>query len=151
MSLESILTKYPKEEAKLLEILLEYQEQKPDHSISEPEVAMIAHYLDITESKVTSVISFYTLLSLSPRGKHIIQVCHNVPCFVNDSPGILKTIEQILGIHLGETTQNRLFTLEGTSCLGCCDVSPAIRIDGKVYGNLTPEKVKTIISEYRGR
>jgi NADH-quinone oxidoreductase subunit E len=151
MSLASILEKYPQAETHLLAILQEYQDQKDNHSISESEVKEIADYLGITESKVASVISFYTLLSLKPRGKHIIQVCQNVPCFVNDSPLILKTIEQILGIHLGETTPNNLFTLEGTSCLGCCDQAPVIRIDGKIYGNLTPDKVKAIISEYRGR
>ncbi len=151
MSLESILSKFTKAETNLLEILLQYQETKTDHAITEAEVGQIAAYLGVTETKVASVISFYTLLSMKPKGRYVIQVCKNIPCFVNEQTAITRTLEKILGIHAGETTANNLFTLEYTSCLGCCDNAPAMRIDGKIYANLTPDKVKAIISEYRGR
>ena len=151
MLLETVLDKYPATEDSLISILLEYQATKKDHFISEEEVRIIAKHLQITESKVCSVLSFYTLISEKPRGRHIIQVCKDVPCYLNDHKSVLTTLEQILGIVPGQTMTNQQFTLEYTSCLGICDKAPAMRIDGKTYTHLTPGKVKAIISEYRGK
>ncbi len=151
MSLKTILEKYPQSETYLIEILLEYQISKNEHFISEEEIKTIAQHLSITESKVCSVISFYTLFSQVPRGRYIIRVCRDVPCFLNSQTTILNSLEAILGIHVGETTENKLFTLEYTSCLGCCNKAPAMLINGTTYTNLTENKVKTIISDYKGR
>jgi len=150
MLLEDILLKYPPSEEHLIEILLEFQTQKETHYISEEEIAKIASYLHISESRVCSTNSFYSFFSDKPRGKHIIQVCKDIPCYVNDSFNVLETLQKLLGIHVGETTANKKFTLETTSCIGCCDNPPAIRIDGKMYTNLTVDKIKAIIAEYRG-
>jgi len=148
--LEEILKKYPQHEDSLIEILLEYQNKKTKRFITEEEIAQISNYLGVTESKVCSVVSFYTFFSTEPRGKHIIQICKDVPCYVNGSGNVLKTLEQLLNIRIGETTKDEKFTLEYTSCLGNCDGAPAMRIDGKTFTNLNPNKVKAIISEYRG-
>ncbi len=151
MSLKTILEKYPQSETYLIEILLEYQMTKNEHFISEEEIKTIAEHLSLTESKVSSVISFYTLFSKVPRGRYIIRVCKDVPCFLNSQTTILNSLEALLGIHVGETTENKLFTLEYTSCLGCCNKAPAMLINGTTYTNLTENKVKTIISDYKGR
>lgn len=151
MSLKTILEKFPRSETYLISALLEFQDSKPDHCISDEDICTVADYLGITESKVCSVISFYTLLSRQPRGKYIIRVCKDVPCFLNSSTTILEALEDILGIHVGETTENRLFTLEYTSCLGCCNKAPAMMINGTTYTDLTVNKIKTIISDYKGR
>ncbi|MFA6627529.1 MAG: NAD(P)H-dependent oxidoreductase subunit E [Bacilli bacterium] len=149
MLLEDVLKKYPREENQLIEILLEYQTVKSSHYISKDEVMMIAHYLNIPDSKVGSVLSFYTFFSNKPRGKHIIQVCKDVPCYVCSNVDVLKIIEKELGIRVNETTTNQQFTLEYTSCLGCCDAGPAMRIDDKIFTHLTADKIKAILSEYR--
>lgn len=151
MQLQSILDKHPRSEDQLIEILLEYQATKDDHCISQEEILLISKHLNISESKVCSVISFYSFFSFVPRGKYVIQLCKDIPCFLNNSGNILKVLENLLGITVGETTPNRLFTLELTSCLGCCDKPPAMRIDGKTYTNLNPDKIKVIISEYSGK
>ncbi|MBU1141120.1 MAG: NAD(P)H-dependent oxidoreductase subunit E, partial [Firmicutes bacterium] len=83
MLLKEMLQKYPKTEDQLLEILLEYQTSKSNHYISKEEIIEIANYLGVAESKVCSVLSFYTFFSDKPRGKHIIQVCKDVPCYVS--------------------------------------------------------------------
>ena len=105
--------------------------------------------MDIKESKILSILSFYTAISNTKRGKYIIQVCSSVPCYVNGSVNVLNELKKELNIDINETTPDKLFTLEYTSCIGCCKVSPAIRIEDKVYGNLTSIKIKDIIDFYR--
>jgi len=149
MLLDKILEKYPKEETYLLEILLEFQDAKNNHFISEDEVKQIASYLNISEAKVCSVISFYTFFRVEQKGHHIIQVCGGIPCHVSTDFSIAKFLEKELGISVGETSSNHQFSLEYTSCLGLCDQAPAMRIDDKVFTNLTEDKIKAILAEYR--
>lgn len=148
--MENILRKYPPVEDSVIEILLEVQSTNPQHCVSEDQIKQIADHCQISESKVCSVISFYTLLSDIPKGKYVIQLCRDVPCYVSNSPALLKTLEKLLEIHVGETTENDMFTLEFSSCLGCCDKGPVMRINNTIYKNCTTDKVKAIISEYRG-
>jgi len=149
MKLETFLNKYPATEDYLIEALREYQVQKNDHSVTEKEIKLFAQYFHVTESKVCGVVSFYSFLSDKPKGKYVIRICKDVPCYINDSESILKTLEQKLGIHPGETTPDNLFTLEYSACLGACDHSPVIRINEKTYTDLTPDKIKAILSECR--
>jgi NADH-quinone oxidoreductase subunit E len=130
MTLEMLLKKYPATEDYLIEALREYQIHKSDHSVTEKEIVRFATYFHVTESKVCGVVSFYSYLYGQPKA-------------------ILKTLETKLGIHPGETTSDMLFTLEYTGCLGACDHSPAIRINEKTYTDLTPDKIKAILSECR--
>lgn len=147
--IKELLQKYEKKEDLLLEILLECQVEKSDHFISKEDIKEIANYLSIPESKVCSVLSFYTFFSDKPRGKHIIQVCKDIPCYISSDVNVLKIIEKELGIRVNETTANKQFTLEYTSCLGCCEVGPVMRINDKIYSHLTADKIKAILSEYR--
>ncbi len=149
MLLKDLLEKYPKKEDQLIEVLLAYQNEKNDHYISKEEITEIATYLGVPESKVCSVLSFYTFFSDKPRGKHIIQVCKDVPCYVASDFDVVKTLEKELGIRVNETTKNGQFTLELTSCLGCCESAPVMRIDDKIYTHLSADKIKAILSEYK--
>jgi len=149
MKLETLLNKYPPTEDYLIEGLREYQIYKKDHSVSETEIKQFAKYFHVTESKVCGVVSFYSFLSDKPKGKYIIRICKDVPCYLNNSETILHTLEQMLEIHAGETTMDNLFTLEFSACLGACDHSPALRINEKTYTDLTPDKIKAILSECR--
>lgn len=148
--IDQTLKKYPPTEDSVIEILLEVQTSNHQNYITEDQIRQIATYCKISESKVCSVISFYTLLSDTPRGRYVIQLCHDVPCYVANSPLILKTLEKLLEIHVNGITENGMFSLEFSSCLGCCDKGPIMRINNTTYKNCTVEKVKTIISEYRG-
>ncbi|BCR35913.1 NADH-quinone oxidoreductase subunit NuoE family protein [Mariniplasma anaerobium] len=147
--LKELLEKYEKKEDLLLEILLECQVVKSDHFISKDDIKEIADYLSIPESKVCSVLSFYTFFSDKPRGKYIIQVCKDIPCYISSDVNVLNIIEKELGIRVNETTSNKQFTLEYTSCLGCCEAGPVMRINDKIYTHLTADKIKAILSEYR--
>ena len=149
MPVKEILSSYPRKKDYLLEILIDIDEAKDNHFVSEEDITEIADYLDTRESHICSVMSFYTLLSTSPRGKYIIQICKDVPCYLNDSFNVLETVEDFLGIKLGETTSDKLFTIEFTACIGCCDEPPAIRINHETYTNLTKGKVITLLEEYK--
>lgn len=134
---------------KLVGVLLEFQKHTPNNCLDEQDIKDIAQQMHVPESRVYSLATFYSLLSTRPRGKHIIQICKDVPCYVNGSENIKQVLEETLGIKVGETTKDQLFTLEFTSCLGYCDQAPAMRIDDTMHGNLTTDKITAILSEYR--
>lgn len=148
--LKDVLNQFPRNPEYLIEILLALQKTKLDHAFSHEELSEVSNYLDIPPSRVSSVVSFYSFFSMTPKGKHVIQVCKDVPCFLNDSFDLINLLRKELGIKVGETTIDQQFTLETSSCLGCCEMSPVMRIGGKVYGNLTANKVKVILSELGG-
>ncbi len=149
MKLQNVIEKHGRLPENLIHILLEYQAQKDNNSINEDEISHVARELGLSENRVYSVITFYSLFSKEPRGKYVIQVCNDVPCHVNGSFSIIEELEDVLKIKMGDTTRDGIFTLEKTSCLGCCDKSPAIRVGESIHGDLTPEKISEIISFYR--
>ncbi|MDI6452560.1 complex I 24 kDa subunit family protein [Peloplasma aerotolerans] len=148
--LEKVLNTYPRNPEYLIEILLDLQKRNLNHTFSDEELSAVADYLNIPPSRVSSVISFYSFFSMKPKGKYVVQVCKDVPCYLNDSFNLFDLLKKELGIDLGETSEDERFTLETSSCLGCCDMSPVMRINNKVYGNLTANKVKIILSELNG-
>jgi len=101
-------------------------------------------------SYVEGVASFYSMFSLKPSGRYVIRLCDSPPCHLVGSKSLLEYLEKKLKIKVGETTPDRLFTLELTSCLGVCAVAPAMMINDEVYGNLTFEKIDKILEEKRG-
>ncbi|MEA3485409.1 MAG: NAD(P)H-dependent oxidoreductase subunit E [Candidatus Aerophobetes bacterium] len=132
-------------------MLHDLQDANPQNYITPEDVKAVSKYLRIPLSKVESVISFYTMFSRKPRGKYIIRFCDSPTCHLLGGLKILEEVKQILGIDIGETTRDGLFTLEMTSCLGACGVAPAMMINDEIYGNLTPSKAKEIVQNYKGR
>ena len=151
MTTQSILKKFPKQEDYLIEILLALQAKQATQSLSESVLQEVATYLNIPESRVSSVMSFYTMLSTKPRGQYIIQICEDVLCMVQDTFSVHDVLQKVLGITFDETTEDKMFTIEHSSCLGHCEQAPVMRINEKTYTNLTPNKIKAIIAEYRGK
>lgn len=132
----------------VLLILHEFQGANPHHFLSENDLAMIARYLNESYSSIYGIVSYYTMFSFSPRGKHIIRVCISPVCQMDGSNAVLTQIRKSLNITSGETTGEGLFTLETTECLGQCDTAPGMSIDEKFYGNLTPKKIMAILQKY---
>ncbi len=112
---------------------------------------VVAEELNVAESKVYEVLTFYTMFSTKPRGKYVIRVCVNLPCHVTGGRQIVETLKETLGVDFDQTTKDGLFTLERTSCLGLCGVAPVIMVNDEYYGDLTPKKVKEIIESLRAR
>jgi NADH:ubiquinone oxidoreductase subunit E len=116
-----------------------------------PEVALkrIALGLNKSYSEVAGVTSFYSFFSTTPRGKHLVRVCLGTACYVRGGKRVLDTLKQKLGIDVGETTEDRNFTLEVARCFGACGLAPAIMIGDEVHHRVKPNKMELILSKYR--
>jgi len=110
----------------------------------------IARGLNIADAEVHSVVSFYSFFTMKPRGDHNVRVCLGTACYVRGIEGVLDKIKGKLKIDIGETTEDKKFSIEGVRCLGACGLAPVIMIDQETYGALTPAKALSIISDYGG-
>ncbi len=130
-------------------MLHDLQHHDPHHYLSEGTLHAVSTYLDLPPADVKGTASFYTMFSFTPRGKHIIRACDSPPCQLEGGNAILEKMVQLLGVSPGMTTEDGLFTLEVSSCLGHCDEAPVLMIDETVYGDLTEKKVEAIIGRLR--
>jgi len=123
--------------------------QEQDGYISRERMLEIHRASGIPLSQIYGVATFYAQFRLKPVGKHIVRVCHGTACHVSGANAISKTAEDYLKIPTGDTTEDRLFTLETVSCLGCCSLAPVVMIDHATHGNLEPSDVKNILRKYK--
>ena len=116
-----------------------------------PEKALkrISLALNKPYSEVAGVTSFYSFFSTVPRGEHIIRVCLGTACYVRGGKRILDTLKKDLDIDVGETTPDRLFSLEIARCFGACGLAPAISISDRIYQRVKVNKLKDILQSYR--
>lgn len=117
--------------------------------LSEPVLRYISVNLKTPLSTVLRIATFYNAFSLKPRGKYVITVCLGTACHVKGSADILSTFEKELGIKNGETTEDRLFSLAGVRCIGCCGLAPVLKVNEDVHGLMTKNKVADLINMYR--
>lgn len=111
-------------------------------------LAFIATALDVPPATVFGVATFYAQFSLDPKGKYIIKVCDGTACHVRGNSTIIDAIRNKVGLKPGQkTTKDMRYTLEMVSCLGACSLAPAVVINDKIYGNLTPEKMVKAIDD----
>lgn len=148
-SINQVVADIGNTEDKLIEILIEVQRLSEYNYLSEEALKLIACKLDISLSKVYGVTSFYSMLSTKKRGKYVIQICNSAPCYLNGGKQVAKEFKDILGINIGEVTEDGIFSLEHTSCIGACDQAPAVKINDKLYGNLNRGKIFKIITSLR--
>ena len=117
--------------------------------LSDEALEAAAVLLGMTPLEMEELATFYTFIFREPVGKYVIHVCDSIICWMNGYESIRDFISQKLGIRMGETTSDGLFTLLPVCCIGYCDRAPAILINRKVYGPLTPEKLDKILEELR--
>jgi NADH:ubiquinone oxidoreductase subunit E len=115
-----------------------------------PEVALkrIALGLKKPYSEVAGVVSFYSFFSTVPRGKHVIRVCLGTACYVRGGLEVLEAIKDKLGIDVGETTEDRMFSLEVARCFGACGLAPAVSIDDEVHRRVRAARVGQMLAPY---
>lgn len=131
----------------LLGALEEIQDKKG--VISDQDMQALAERFDIHPVEVYSVATFYAFLSPQKKGKHVIRVSNCISCEMAGNKKIVEAFEKALKIKTGQTTGDGKFRLEMTSCIGMCDQAPAIMVDDKLIGNVTPGSVKKIIREIK--
>ena len=141
--LEDIFSHYRGERQDLIPILQETQGKfryLPAAAMRE-----ISKFLQIPESSVYGVSTFYAQFKLTPLGKKVIRVCRGTACHVRGSSKVLAEIEKQLGIKAGETTEDLEYTLETVACIGACALAPTMTIDNETYGKMTTKKVAEVL------
>jgi NADH-quinone oxidoreductase E subunit len=146
---ETILKKFDPRLDNILYILHELQDNNPQRYLANEDIEKCDDYLNIPYSYVHGVVTFYSMFSLKPRGRYIIRLCDSPPCHLMGSESLLDYLKKKLKVDVGETTADGVFTLEITSCLGICGVAPALMMNEEMIGNLTPERVDTVLEERR--
>jgi len=137
--LADILTQYDQERGNLIPILQEAQERFG--YLPEEIIARIAKFLQLPESNVYGVSTFYAQFKFSPTGKRMVKICKGTACHVRGGARILNEIEKHLGIKAGETTDDLEYSLEAIACFGSCALAPVMVVNNTVYGRMTPKKV----------
>lgn len=131
-------------------LLMMMQDISDIYNYVPPEIIpVLAKRLDVKESLIYGVATFYKTISLEPRGKYIVNVCTGTACHVRGAEKITEALEQNFNINKGETTDDGLFTLEAVRCVGCCASGPVITVNQETHGGLDRSSALKVIDEYR--
>jgi NADH:ubiquinone oxidoreductase subunit E len=144
--LNSIIEKFKGKPGGLIPVLEEAQVSLEYIPISVQK--RIASGLNLPLSRVYGVVTFYSFFTMTPRGKHTVRVCLGTACYVRGGKALTEALEKQFGIKVGETTADRMFTLESVRCLGACGLGPVVVVDEDIHGRLKPGKVKEVLSQY---
>jgi NADH-quinone oxidoreductase E subunit len=140
---EAIIAKYPDKWSATLPILWLAVEE---FGWISPQVeTIVAEILGRPVNHIHEVVTFYTMYPRRPMGKHHIQICRNISCWIHGAPGLVEHLKQKLGIGPGEVSPDGRFSLEEVECLAYCECAPALRMDNRYEGNLTVEKIDQLI------
>lgn len=145
--LDKIITKHKGKPGGLIPVLEEAQVALEYLPMSVQK--KIAQELNLPLSRVYGVVTFYSFFTMTPRGKHTVRVCLGTACYVRGGKAIKETLEKEFGIKEGETTPDRMFTLETIRCLGACGLGPVVVVDEDVHGRMKPSKIKEMMVQYR--
>ena len=143
-SVDKIIDKYQGNKKALIQILLDIQAQ--NHWLPKSALMWVAERLDVSWSQIYHIATFYKAFSLTPRGRHTVQVCLGTACQVRGAPRLLEKVMDVLNIKPGETDQEQRFTLATVNCLGCCALGPVMVVDGSYYGNPSTEQIKQTVA-----
>jgi len=146
-TVEEIASRY-EEKASAVMPLLHYVQEVRGY-LGEEELAYIADFLKIPRVRAYEVATYYTMYTTKPRGRHLIQVCRNLSCTLAGAEGIVDFLKKELGVEVGGTTADGVFSLMEVECIGACDKAPAIMINGDHHGPVTPESIREILNTYR--
>lgn len=147
---QRIISFYPEGKQKSAVIpVLHLAQQEFGGWLSVDTMDYVASLLNILPIEVYEVATFYSMYNLKPVGKYMFEVCQTGPCMINGSDQIIDYIKQKLGIGVGETTDDGMFTLKTVECLGACGYAPLMQLGKNYREHLTKEKVDAIINECR--
>jgi NADH-quinone oxidoreductase subunit E len=144
-----IIKRYPegKQKSAILPVL-HLAEKEFGGYLSVPTMDYVASILSIQPIEVYEVATFYTMFNLKPTGKFVLEVCQTGPCCLLGADQTIAYLEEKLGIKVGQTTADGLFTLKTVECLASCGTAPVMQVDDDYYENLCPEKIDTLIQNF---
>ncbi|HUX49078.1 MAG TPA: NAD(P)H-dependent oxidoreductase subunit E [Dehalococcoidia bacterium] len=145
-SVDKAIDKYQGSKSALIQILLDIQAQ--NHWLPKPALMWVSERLGVPWSQIYHIATFYKAFSLTPRGRHIVQVCLGTACQVRGAPRLLDRVMDVLKIKPGETDHEQRFTLTTVNCLGCCALGPVVVVDGNYYTRPSLKEIKQIAASY---
>ena len=146
-SVKDIIKKYGGDKTAMIAILQDVQEEYrylPKESLSS-----ISKQMDVPLTRIYEIATFYNAFSLKPRGKNLIEVCAGTACHVQGAARLMDRMERDFAIKCGETTKDKMFSLEEVRCLGCCSLAPVARISGNIHPNLTQDQIPKVLTNYK--
>jgi NADH-quinone oxidoreductase subunit E len=142
---DSIIDRYRAEPGSLTTILQDIQAEY--NYLPKPALIKVSERVGLPLSQAYSLATFYKAFSLEPRGRHLISVCLGTACHVRGGVRIKEKLERDLKVRAGQTTKDKMFTLQTVNCLGCCALGPIVVIDGQYHGQVTQSSVSSILKE----
>jgi NADH-quinone oxidoreductase subunit E len=142
----ALFRQFKGEEGDLIPLLQRIQEKAG--YISEEAVEHIARFLKISENQIFGVASFYSQFRFTKPGRNSIKVCQGTACHVRGARSLCEALQKELGISPGETTEDKRFDLQRVACLGCCALSPVLRINEDIYSRMTVVRLRKILDRY---
>ena len=147
--IKDLADKYGRNRENLLPIMQGVVEQ--EKYLSEYSMVEIAREMDLPAAEVYGTATFYSFLEVKKMGRFIIRICKTISCAMKGKSQVVFAIQDMLKVNVGETTADGRFSLLETNCLGLCHKAPAMLINHEVYTDLTPERVREILSEYMAK
>jgi len=144
--LNQVIMEYGRKESNLIQIL--HMAQAIFGHLPENVLHHIGSEMNMPMSAIHGVVSFYSYFTTQPKGRHTIQVCLGTACYVRGGKKVLDTLKENLGIDVGQTTDDRRFSLEVKRCIGSCSLAPAVSIDNVVHKRVNPNKIQDILKQY---
>lgn len=141
--LETVISDYERKESNIIQIL--HMAQAIFGYLPAEVQQFIAAQMDLSLSKVNSVLTFYSFFSTKPKGKYTVSICLGTACYVRGGKDVLNKLKDVLGIDVGVTTQDKMFSLQVMRCIGACGLAPAMTINNKVYKQVNPNKIQRIL------
>ena len=141
--LKNVIIDYGKKESNLIQIL--HMAQAIFGYVPADVQHFIADKMDLSVSKVNSVLTFYSFFSTQPKGKYNVSICLGTACYVRGGKEVLNKLKSVLGIDVGATTEDKIFSLSVMRCIGACGLAPAMTINNKVYKQVNPNKIQLIL------
>ena len=109
----------------------------------------VSQHLHLPPAEVRAVATFYHMLSLQPRGRHVVQCCESAPCHIAGGRAIWQALQAALALEAGETSDDGSWAVERISCIGMCDQGPVLLIDGELHRDLTPDQIPDLLARTR--
>jgi NADH-quinone oxidoreductase subunit E len=144
---DQIIDKHEGKASSLIQVLLEIQSE--NHWLPREAIERVCERLQVPQSRIQHIATFYKAFSLVPKGRHEIHVCVGTACHVRGAQRVLDTVQDLVGIKPGETDPELKFSLETVNCLGCCALGPVMVIDGEYHGKMAPAKSEEVLKDFR--
>jgi NADH-quinone oxidoreductase subunit E len=146
-TVKDIIKKYDGDKTSMIAILQDVQEEL--RYLPKEALTLISKKMEVPLTRIYEIATFYNAFSLKPRGKYLVELCAGTACHVQGASNLMDRLERDLGVDCGETTKDKMFTLEEVRCLGCCSLAPVVRIGADVHPYLTQDEIPKIMRNYK--